>query len=50
VLDADRSLFTGKLDKTKTHYDLLVSLISVYKAMGGGWVQEADKLQEPQKK
>jgi multidrug efflux system outer membrane protein len=42
VLDADRSLFAGKLDKTRTHYDLLVSLISVYKAMGGGWVAKAD--------
>ena len=26
---------------------LLVSLVSVYKAMGGGWVGEADKLTEP---
>jgi len=34
---------------TQTHYDLLVSLISVYKAMGGGWVTEADKLDEPKK-
>ncbi len=44
VLDADRSLFTGRLNKTQTQYDLLLSLISVYKAMGGGWVTEADKL------
>lgn len=44
VLDADRSLFTGKLNRTQTQYDLLVSLISVYKAMGGGWIAEADKL------
>lgn len=44
VLDADRSLFTGKLNRTQTQYDLLVSLISVYKAMGGGWIGEADKL------
>lgn len=44
VLDADRSLFTGKLNSTQTQYDLLVSLISVYKAMGGGWINEADKL------
>lgn len=48
VLDADRSLFTGKLNRTQTQYDLLVSLISVYKAMGGGWVTEADKLNLPQ--
>lgn len=49
VLDADRSLFAGKLDKTQTHYNLLVSLVSVYKAMGGGWVAEADKLTAPKK-
>ena len=47
VLDADRSLFSGKLSKTQTHYGLLVSYISVYKAMGGGWVAEADKLNAP---
>lgn len=46
VLDADRSLFTGKLNSTQTQYDLLVSLISVYKAMGGGWILEADRLGE----
>ncbi len=50
VLDADRSLFTGKLNRTQTQYDLLVSLISVYKAMGGGWIAEADKLGETTKK
>jgi len=44
VLDADRSLFSGKLTQTQTHYNTLVSLISVYKAMGGGWATEADKL------
>lgn len=49
VLDADRSLFTGKLNRTQTQYDLLVSLISVYKAMGGGWIDKADTLGETKK-
>lgn len=46
VLDADRSLFTGRLNRTQTQYDLLVSLISVYKTMGGGWIDQADRLGE----
>jgi multidrug efflux system outer membrane protein len=44
VLDADRSLFSGRLAYYQTRYDLLTSIVSVYKAMGGGWVAEADKL------
>jgi multidrug efflux system outer membrane protein len=47
VLDADRSLFSGKLNLTQTRYDLLLSLVTVYKSMGGGWVMEADKLNLP---
>lgn len=43
VLDADRSLFTGRLNSTQTQYDLLVSLIGVYKALGGGWIDAAEK-------
>ncbi len=46
VLDAERSLFSGKLSMTQTRYEQLVSLISVYKAMGGGWIAEADRLAE----
>jgi multidrug efflux system outer membrane protein len=46
VLDAERSLFTGRLNQTQTGYDQLVSLITVYKAMGGGWILEADRLGE----
>jgi multidrug efflux system outer membrane protein len=50
VLDADRSLFSGRLNLTQTRYDLLASLVTVYKSMGGGWVMEADKLNLPQNK
>ena len=50
VLDADRSLFNSRLSLTKTKYDLLGSVVSVYKAMGGGWVTEADNLQKKEKK
>lgn len=44
VLDADRSLFSGRLSLNQTRYDLLTAIVSVYKSMGGGWVTEADKL------
>jgi outer membrane protein, multidrug efflux system len=44
VLDADRSLFSGRLALNQTRSDLLIALVSVYKSMGGGWVAEADRL------
>ena len=39
VLDAQRSLFTAELDAATAHRDELVSLIQLYKALGGGWPQ-----------
>jgi multidrug efflux system outer membrane protein len=47
VLDADRSLFSGRLAFNQTKFDLLTTIVSVYKSMGGGWVTEADKLNLP---
>jgi multidrug efflux system outer membrane protein len=44
VLDAERSLFNGQLSETQTKGYLFQSLVNVYKAMGGGWITEADKL------
>lgn len=43
VLDADRSLFSGQLAAVQTQTGVFVSLINVFKAMGGGWVDEADR-------
>ena len=43
VLDADRSLFSVELDYTRTQADLHLAMIGLYKAMGGGWVSEADQ-------
>jgi multidrug efflux system outer membrane protein len=43
VLDAERSLFSGQLSYVQTQDTLLRALVSLYKAMGGGWVVEADK-------
>jgi len=43
VLDADRSLFNAQLSFVETQANVLTSLVNVYKALGGGWVTEADK-------
>ena len=43
VLDAERSLFSGQLSYIQTQDTLLRALVTLYKAMGGGWVVEADK-------
>jgi multidrug efflux system outer membrane protein len=43
VLDANRSLFAGQLDYVQTQAAVLTSLIDVYRTMGGGWVDEAEK-------
>jgi multidrug efflux system outer membrane protein len=44
VLDAERSLFNGQLSYAQTQDALLRALVNLYKASGGGWVVEADKL------
>ncbi|MDZ7581734.1 MAG: TolC family protein [Deltaproteobacteria bacterium] len=42
VLDAERSLFTVELSHTTGQNALFRSLINIYKAMGGGWVDTAE--------
>ena len=44
VLDAERSLFNAELQYTQTQGILFQALVNIYKAVGGGWVVEADKL------
>ncbi len=44
VLDAERSLFSAELTYAQTQGILFGALVNLYKAMGGGWVVEADKL------
>jgi multidrug efflux system outer membrane protein len=44
VLDAERSLFNAELSYTQTQGILFQALVNLYKAVGGGWVVEADKL------
>jgi multidrug efflux system outer membrane protein len=42
VLDAERSLFNVELSQTSGQNTLFRSLINLYKAMGGGWVEAAE--------
>jgi multidrug efflux system outer membrane protein len=44
VLDAERSLFNAELTYAQTQGVLFQALINLYKAMGGGWVTEAEQL------
>lgn len=37
VLDAQRSLFSAELDEVQTIAGQMVSLVQLYKALGGGW-------------
>jgi multidrug efflux system outer membrane protein len=43
VLDAERSLFNVELTYTGGQSRLFQSLITIYKSMGGGWVDQAEQ-------
>jgi multidrug efflux system outer membrane protein len=40
VLDADRQLFTAELDLAVVEQNQLLTLVQLYKALGGGWETE----------
>jgi multidrug efflux system outer membrane protein len=44
VLDAERSLFNAQLTYAQTQGVLFQAMINLYKAMGGGWIMEAEQL------
>jgi len=44
VLDAERSLFNAELSLAQTKGALFRALVTLYKAMGGGWVVEAARM------
>ena len=37
ALDADRELFDAELNLTQTKRNELLSLVQIYKVLGGGW-------------
>jgi len=43
VLDAQRFLFDAQLQYVAVQGDVYASLVSTYKAMGGGWIIEAQR-------
>jgi len=43
VLIAQRSLFDAELSLTSTHRFHLVSIVQLYKALGGGWPANGTK-------
>jgi outer membrane protein, multidrug efflux system len=44
VLYAENELFGAELAAVRSQAERYTQLVNVYKAMGGGWVDEADKL------
>ena len=50
VLDAERSLFNAQLEYAQSQGVLFQALVNLYKAMGGGWVTQADKMTAETKK
>lgn len=44
VLDAERNLFEAELSCSQTQGTLFTDIVNLYKTMGGGWINEADKL------
>jgi outer membrane protein, multidrug efflux system len=40
ALDADRDLFQAELSLVQTRYSEILSVVQLYKALGGGWQQE----------
>jgi multidrug efflux system outer membrane protein len=47
VLDAERNLFNAEVAQAQTQSVVYVSLVNLYKAMGGGWVLEAERMTAP---
>jgi multidrug efflux system outer membrane protein len=43
VVDAERNLFNAELATAQNQGDVLVALISLYKALGGGWIERAEQ-------
>lgn len=48
VLDAERNLYNAQQAQAQTLGNVYVSLVNLYKAMGGGWVAQAERMTQPQ--
>ena len=47
VLDAQQQLFPAEISLAQTHRDQLVAVVSLYKALGGGWPAQAASAAAP---
>jgi multidrug efflux system outer membrane protein len=47
VINADRDLFTAELSLSAAHLNTLLSLVQLYRAVGGGWQTEQSAKSEP---
>jgi multidrug efflux system outer membrane protein len=41
VLDSERNLYAAEIRYVQTQNDIFAAIVSIYKAMGGGWVMKA---------
>ena len=48
VLDAERDLFDAELTRVRLRAAELSAVIALYKAFGGGWVEIAETISDPQ--
>lgn len=46
VLDAERNLFSARLDLVLAQSNTFISLVDLYRALGGGWVNDAEYIME----
>jgi multidrug efflux system outer membrane protein len=43
VVDADRNLYSAQLQYVQSQGDLFSAMVSLYKAMGGGWIEQVEQ-------
>ncbi len=47
VLEAQQQLFPAQLNLARTQRDQLLAIVSLYKALGGGWQEESESVPAP---
>ena len=47
VVDAERNLYSAQLQYVQSQGDLFRAMVSLYKTLGGGWVNEAEQMTAP---
>ncbi|KAB2923846.1 MAG: efflux transporter outer membrane subunit [Candidatus Contendobacter sp.] len=47
VVDAERNLYSAQLQYVQDQGSLFAALVNLYKAMGGGWIEQAEQMGSP---